>query len=118
MHRAADWQLCRFKLEPNRSWHLNLTSADTLFDRSVEFDSDKDEASICNDALSSQADEAALFNEASSRGLSPPEDWTTFGRTGTEETTASATLVIKSRKKGKSIFDVTIENGNALIEQR
>lgn len=120
MLRAADWQLCRFKLEPKRSWHKNLISADTLFNASEEFDSDTDEAFTCDDALSSQADEAIVFNEVSSRGWSPQEDWTMFGRTATEEdnTSASAALAINSRKEGKSIFDVTIDTGNTLIEQR
>lgn len=72
MAKAADWQLRGFKLEPKRSRHMNLGSADTLFNTSVEFVMDRDEAVISDDASSSQADEAAV-SEVSLRELFPPE---------------------------------------------
>lgn len=99
---------------------MNLISANELFDTSEEFDINTDEAIIWVDALSSQADEAAMFNEVSSRGLYPPEDWEIFGRRSSEgdNTSASAALATKSRKVNDGIFDVTIEISNTLIEQR
>lgn len=121
MLNAADWQLRGFKLEPKRSWHMNLTCADTLFDAREEFDRDKDGTIICDDVLlSNQAEEAAAFNEVSSREFSPTEDCGILAKTSSEEDSTSplAVLASKSRQASKSIFDATIVISNTLIEQR
>lgn len=112
MVNAADWQLCGLKLEPKRSWHMNWTSADTLIDASEVFNIDRDEAIECDDALSSQADDAAVLNEMSTRGLLPLEEWEMFGRRSSEEDKTSAVTATKSRKGNKSILDITIQISN------
>lgn len=72
--KAADRQLCGFKLVPKRSRHKYSISADTLFKARVEFDMDGDDGVMSDDPLSSQADENNPSNELSSGRLSLPED--------------------------------------------
>ncbi|KAL9134082.1 MAG: hypothetical protein Q9175_004744 [Cornicularia normoerica] len=101
-------QLRRFKLEPKRSWHINLTPADILFNVSEEFDRDRDKAIVSDDALSSQADEAAVSNGVSLEESSSPKDCGAFGGRSNEKigSSASADPATRSRKASKRYSDV------------
>ncbi len=76
----------------------------------------RDEAVISDDVFSSQADEAATSNEVSSRALSPAEGCGILDKVSSEgdSTTALAVLAIKSRKAGKSIFEIIVKTRKML----
>ena len=76
----------------------------------------RDEAVISDDAFSSQADEAAISNEVSSRDLSPAEGCGILAKVSSEGdiTSALAALATKSSKAGKSIFKIIMKTSKML----
>lgn len=100
MARAANLQIAEVRLELQAS-HVKWTSADTLVDTSEAFGGDGDEDGVSDEALSSQADEAAVFEDVSLRGGS---------------ISALAALATKSRKASEIISHVSADIRNTLIE--
>lgn len=98
--------------------HVKGTPADKIFVASEELDVCRDEDVISDDALSSQADEAAIFNDAFSKGLYSPRGCEMLGRRFSEGDIASAlaALTTKSRRARKIISHISIETSNLFMQ--